>query len=60
MHKAILLLVEAHARISVVAPALTARVLEALVTGLTEVALHCFQQVSQFGTGGMLTVSLGY
>lgn len=57
MHKALLLLVEAHARLGVVAPSLTSRVLEALVNGLTEVALQCFQQVPKFGTGGMLTVS---
>jgi exocyst complex component 2 len=57
MHRALLLLVEAHARLGVVAPSLTSRVLEALVTGLTEVALQCFQQVPKFGTGGMLTVS---
>ncbi|RSH82118.1 hypothetical protein EHS25_006051 [Saitozyma podzolica] len=58
MHKALLLLVEAHARLGVVAPSLTSRVLEALVNGLTEVALQCFQQVPKFGTGGMLTATL--
>lgn len=57
MHKAILLLVEAHAGVGDVAPALITRVLEALVNGITEVALGCFGQIRQYGTGGMLTVS---
>lgn len=57
MHKAILSLVETHAKISDVVPALVDRVLVALVTQVTEVALHCFQQVPKYGTGGMLTVS---
>lgn len=57
MHKAILLLVEAHVKVNDTAPTLTARVLEALVTGLTETAYQSFQQIPKFGTGGMLTVS---
>lgn len=56
MHKAILLLVESHVRVTDIAPSLVTRVLEALVTGLTDVALQSFQQIPQFGTGGMLTV----
>ena len=56
MHKAILLLVEAHARVGNVAPALITRVLEALVNVITQVAMDCFQQIPKFGTGGMLTV----
>ena len=56
MHRAILMLVEAHARVSDVAPVLITRVLEALVNGITEVALGCFQQIPKYGTGGMLTV----
>jgi exocyst complex component 2 len=56
MHRAILLLVEAHARVGDVASALIPRVLEALVNGITEVALACFQQIPKYGTGGMLTV----
>lgn len=63
MHKAILMLVEAHAKIgdtlipSAATGGLVNRVLIALVTALTEVALRCFQQVPKYGTGGMLTVS---
>lgn len=56
MHKAILLLVEAHARVGDIAPNLVNRVLQALVTGTTEIALTCFQQIPKYGTGGMLTV----
>ena len=57
MHKAILMLVETHAKIGDLVPALVDRVLIALVTRITEVALHSFQQVPKYGTGGMLTVS---
>ena len=56
MHKAILLLVEAHARVGNVAPSLITRVLEALVNVITQAAMDCFQQIPKFGTGGMLTV----
>ncbi|OCF43322.1 exocyst protein [Kwoniella heveanensis CBS 569] len=58
MHKAILLLVEAHARVGDIAPLLVDRVLDALVDGITEVALQCFQQIPKYGTGGMLTATL--
>ncbi|KAK8850389.1 hypothetical protein IAR55_004307 [Kwoniella newhampshirensis] len=58
MHRAILLLVEAHAKVGDIAPALVTRVLEALVNGITEVALSCFQQIPKYGTGGMLTATL--
>lgn len=61
MHKTILMLVEAHAKVGDTVPSsasgLVNRVLVALVTKVTEVALRCFQQVPKFGTGGMLTVS---
>jgi exocyst complex component 2 len=57
MHKAILSLVEAHAKVGDIAPALVNRVLIALVTEITESALRSFQQIPKFGTGGMLTVS---
>lgn len=57
MHQAILLLVEAHAKIGDIAPALVNRTLVALVTKITETALVCFQQIPKYGTGGMLTVS---
>lgn len=57
MHRAILLLVESHVRVNDTAPTLVNRVLEALVTGVTEVALQSFQQIPKYGTGGMLTVS---
>jgi exocyst complex component 2 len=63
MHKAILMVVEAHAKIGDTLPSSAAtgglvnRVLIALVTTVTEVALRCFQQVPKYGTGGMLTVS---
>ncbi|WVF68144.1 hypothetical protein IAT40_002907 [Kwoniella sp. CBS 6097] len=58
MHKAILLLVEAHARVGDIAPLLVDRVLDALVDGITGVALQCFQQIPKYGTGGMLTATL--
>jgi exocyst complex component 2 len=58
MHKAILLVVEAHVRVGDIAPSLVVRVLEALVEGITDIALYSFQQIPKFGTGGMLTVSL--
>lgn len=55
------MLVEAHAKVGDTVPSsasgLVNRVLVALVTKVTEVALRCFQQVPKFGTGGMLTVS---
>jgi exocyst complex component 2 len=61
MHKTILMLVEAHAKVGDIVPStatgLVNRVLIALVTKVTEVALRCFQQVPKYGTGGMLTVS---
>jgi exocyst complex component 2 len=63
------MLVEAHAKIGDIVPSsptpagtgaggLVNRVLIALVTTATEVALRCFQQVPKYGTGGMLTVGL--
>jgi exocyst complex component 2 len=62
MHKTILMLVEVHAKVGDTVPTsangLVNRVLIALVTKVTEVALRCFQQVPKYGTGGMLTVSL--
>ncbi|KAK6906719.1 hypothetical protein I203_100706 [Kwoniella mangroviensis CBS 8507] len=58
MHKAILLLVEAHSRIGNISPNLIQRVIEALVNQITQVALNCFQKVPKFGTGGMLTATL--
>lgn len=61
MHKTILMLVEVHAKVGDTVPTsangLVNRVLIALVTKVTEVALRCFQQVPKYGTGGMLTVS---
>lgn len=63
MHKTILMLVEAHAKVGDIVPSSASgsvnRVLVALVTKVTEVALRCFQQVPKYGTGGMLTVSQG-
>jgi len=58
MHKAILLLVEAHSQVGNVDPDLVPRVVEALVSSVTEIALRSFQQIPKYGTGGMLTVSL--
>lgn len=58
MHKAILLLVESHVRVGDIAPSLLDRVLQALVEGITDVALQSFQQIPKFGTGGMLSVGL--
>lgn len=56
MHRALLLLVETHAKVGDVAPALIGRILEGLITNITQVALSCFQQIPKYGTGGMLTV----
>ncbi|WWC92087.1 uncharacterized protein L201_007041 [Kwoniella dendrophila CBS 6074] len=58
MHKAILLLVEAHSRIGDISPNLIQRVIEALVNRITDVALLSFQKIPKFGTGGMLTATL--
>ncbi|WVW81078.1 hypothetical protein I302_103069 [Kwoniella bestiolae CBS 10118] len=58
MHKAILLLVEAHSRIGDISPNLIQRVIEALVSQITQVALGCFGRIPKFGTGGMLTATL--
>ncbi|KAK1922962.1 exocyst complex component Sec5-domain-containing protein [Papiliotrema laurentii] len=58
MHRALLLLVETHAKVGDVAPALIGRILEGLITNITQVALSCFQQIPKYGTGGMLTATL--
>ena len=58
MHKAILLLVETHAKVGDISPVLVPRILEALINEVTQIALRSFQKVPQFGTGGMLMVSL--
>jgi hypothetical protein len=58
MLKTILSLVETHAIVIDVAPVLVGRVLEALIDGITEMALDCFQRIPKYGTGGMLTVSI--
>lgn len=60
MHKIILLLVEAHAQTGDIAPTLVPRVIQALIEGITRVALSCFQQIKKYGPGGMLTVSGAY
>ncbi|KIR30772.1 exocyst protein [Cryptococcus deuterogattii LA55] len=57
VHKIILLLVEAHAQTGDIAPALVPRVIQALIEGVTNVALSYFQQIKKYGPGGMLTVS---
>ncbi|WRT70517.1 uncharacterized protein IL334_007515 [Kwoniella shivajii] len=56
MHKAILLLVEAHSKIGDVSPNLIQKVIESLVNRITQVALNSFQKIPKFGTGGMLTI----
>ncbi|KAL7419826.1 Exocyst complex component S5 [Cryptotrichosporon argae] len=58
MHRVVLLLVETHARVGDVAPALVGRVLGALIDRVADVALDCFRAVPAFGTGGMLTATL--
>lgn len=58
MHKAIISLVEAHAKVGDIAPALVNRVLVALVIKITEASLRCFREIPKYGTGGMLMVSL--
>lgn len=58
MHRALLLLVESHSNVLNVSPALVDRVLQSLVSDVTQVALRCFQQIPKYGTGGMLTATL--
>ncbi|OXC68440.1 hypothetical protein AYX13_02890 [Cryptococcus neoformans] len=58
MHKIILLLVEAHAQTGDIAPTLVPRVIQALIEGITRVALSCFQQIKKYGPGGMLTATV--
>ncbi|WWC65439.1 uncharacterized protein I303_108057 [Kwoniella dejecticola CBS 10117] len=58
MHKAILLLVETHSRISKISTNLIQAIIEALVNKITQVALNSFQKIPKFGTGGMLTATL--
>lgn len=58
MHRIILQLVEAHARVSNVNPILVNKVLQALVARLAQTALESFRIVKRFGTGGMLTATV--
>ncbi|WVO20401.1 uncharacterized protein IAS62_001697 [Cryptococcus decagattii] len=58
VHKIILLLVDAHAQTGDIAPALVPRVIQALIEGVTNVALSCFQQIKKYGPGGMLTATV--
>lgn len=58
MHRVVLLLVEAHARVGDAAPALVSRALETLIERVCVTALEAFQRVGRFGTGGMLTATL--
>ncbi|KGB75357.2 exocyst protein [Cryptococcus deuterogattii R265] len=58
VHKIILLLVEAHAQTGDIAPALVPRVIQALIEGVTNVALSYFQQIKKYGPGGMLTATV--
>lgn len=58
MHRVVLLLVDAHARVGDSAPALVDRVVETLVESVCDTALEVFKRVSKFGTGGMLTATL--
>lgn len=58
MHRIILQLVEAHARVSNVNPILVNNVLKALVSRLAQTALESFKIIKRFGTGGMLTATV--
>lgn len=58
MHRVVLLLVEAHARVGDSAPALVDRVVETLIERVASAALEAFRRVHLFGTGGMLTATL--
>lgn len=58
MHRIILQLVEAHARVSNVNPILVNKILQALVSRLAQSALEAFKIIKRFGTGGMLTATV--
>ena len=58
MHRIVLLLVEAHARVSDSAPALVERVIETLIDRVCETCRDAFKAVPKFGTGGILTATL--
>ena len=57
MYKALMYLVEIHARLSQVAEGLLNRTFHFLVEDLAREMLTCFRQVRRFGMGGMLRVS---
>jgi exocyst complex component 2 len=58
MHRVVLLLVDAHARVGDSAPALVDRVIETLIDSVCDTALGGFKRAGKFGTGGMLTATL--
>ncbi|KAF9899304.1 hypothetical protein BX616_003108, partial [Lobosporangium transversale] len=58
MYEALLSLVVVHAQISEIAPPLVFRALSALLINMAQDCLRCFQQVEQFGMGGMLQATL--
>lgn len=58
MLKDLLCLVDAHAHVTTLAPALTQRVIETLVKELAHALLRAFSQINEMGLGAMLSVSL--
>jgi exocyst complex component 2 len=56
MYDTLMCLVGVHAQVTAAAPPLLERTLHALIEQLFATALQCFQQVSRFSMGGMLTV----
>jgi dihydroneopterin aldolase len=57
MLKDLLCLVDAHAHVTTLAPALTQRVIETLAQELAHALLRAFTQIQQMGLGAMLSVS---
>ena len=53
----LLCLVDAHAHVTTLAPALTQRVIETLVRELAKALLGAFGQIHEMGLGAMLSVS---
>lgn len=56
MLKDLLCLVDAHAHVTTLAPALIQRVIETLVRELAQALLRAFKQINEMGLGAMLSV----
>lgn len=58
MLKDLLCLVDSHAHVTTLAPALTQRVIETLAKELAHSLLRAFSQIQQMGLGAMLSVGI--